>query len=384
MKFNLQLFLAIFLVSFLIHFSYFRLIIFVDQAKWINRTVYLSQDIFTSSPHITFYDANHDYRYGSHPGTAFLLPAALLYKLGLSGPSSLLFAIIILTSFCTASIAAVCHYLRPSSLWWLAAAIILFIHPLYFYSTPTNAIIGPITALLFLLVLVVYEQRHRPLSVNFALFTAFILGLGLSTRLHDTVFIGAPLITFMGAYVNKQRLALMILASAFFAFILNPFLWFIPIEYLKTAILRTSSHIIYTGTPGFHLTPLWVLYYTPLTIISLSLAILSFILARKKVPVSSPFLLTLCLITTVFAGLFLTANYQTLRYFYPLIFTWDILLPLFLLSLSDSVNFSFITSSRHTILARQSLRLFIIVIIIFGFGFLTAYNLLLPGSQGMI
>lgn len=383
-KFNLHLFFAIFLVSLLVHFSYFRQITFADYDKWVTRTINLSQDILTLSPHITFYDANQNYRYGSHPGTTFILPAALLYKAGLSGSLSLLFAITFLTSLLTAAITTTCRYLRPHSYWWLVVAIILFIHPLYFYGTPTNVIIGPTIALLFLLALVVYEQRKHLLSVYLVLFISFIIGLGLSTRLHDTVFIGAPLIASMRAYVSNKRLTLMILASAFFAFILNPFLWFIPIEYLKTVILRTSSHIVYAGSPGFLLTPLWALHYTPLTIISITLAILLFVFVRKKLPVSSPFLLTLLLITAITTGLFLTAKFQTLRYFYPLIFTWDIFLPLFLLRLSDSIRFPFITSLRYTTLARHFTRIVIMAIIVFGFGFLTIYNLILPGSQGLI
>ena len=383
-KFNSHLFLAVFFVSFLIHSSYFRLITFADYDKWVARTINLSEDILTPSPQIRFFDVNHEYRYGSHPGTTFLLPAASLYKLGLPGPTSLFLSITFISSFLTASIAAACHHLRPRSPWWLISSIILFIHPLYFYSTPTNAIIGPITALLFLLALVVYEQRKQSLSVGLILFISFIFGLGLSTRLHDTVFIGAPLITFIGAYVRKKHLILMILAAALFAFVLNPFLWFIPLEYLKTAILRTSSHLAYTGMPGFNLTLLWALYYTPLTIISIALAVVSFIFARKKLPVSSPFLLTLFLITAITIGLFRSANFKTLRYFYPLIFTWDIFLPLFLLCLSDNIYFPFISSVRSALYARHLTRLVLMVIVVFGFAFLTAYNLLLPGSQGLI
>lgn len=383
-KHNVHIFLSIFLIAFLVHSSYFRVITFADNHKWIARTINLSEDILTRPLQINFYDANHNYRYGAHPGTTILLPAAILYKFGLAGSSSLLFAIILLTSLLTACIASTCYYLRPRSPWWLISAIILFIHPLYFYGTPTNVIIGPAIALLFLLALVVYEHRSRPLSAPFALFISFIIGLGLSTRLPDTVFITVPLVVFMSAYITFRRLFLIVVASLFFAFLFNPFFWFIPIEYIKTIILRTSSHLVYTASPGFQLTPLWVLYYTPLTIISLTLAVLSFIYARKIIPVSTPFLLTLFLITATTIGLFLTADFKTLRYFYPLIFIWDILLPLFLLRLVDEIQFSFITSARSSTVCRQLIRLVVVCTVIFGFGFLTVYNLALPGPQGLI
>lgn len=383
-QFNTPLFLAIFLVSFLMQSSYFRMMPFIDNDKWVSRTINLSQDIFTRPVHLNFYDENNNPRYSPHPGTTITLLSALLHKSGLSGQASLIFAITLLTSLLAASIASVCHYLRPHSPWWLVAAIIIIIHPLYFYSTPTNAIIGPVTALLFLLALTVYEKRSQPISLSLTSFISFVVGLGLSTRIHDTVFIAAPLFAFIGAYISTRRLLLMMAASALFAILLNPFYWFVPIEFIKGAILRTSSSIIYTGFPGFHLTPLWALYYTPLTIISIVLAVMFFIYARPKLPLSAPFLLTLFLITAATIGLFVSVKSQTLRYLYPLIFTWDILLPLFLLRLSDQIHFPFITNARYLVLARQLTRLFIISAIVFGFGFLTVYNLILPGSTGLI
>lgn len=383
-RFNTPLFLAIFLVSFLVQSGYFRMMLFIDNEKWVSRTINLSQDVFTRPVHLDFYDENNNPRYSPHPGTTITLISALLYKSGQSGQASLIFAITLLTSFLAASIASVCHYLRPYSPWWLVAAIIIIIHPLYFYSTPTNAIIGPVTALLFLLALTVYEKRSQTISLGLISFIAFVIGLGLSTRIHDTVFIAAPLLAFIGAYIGTKRLMFMIVASALFAILFNPFYWFVPIEFIKEAILRTSSSIVYTGFPGFHLTPLWVLYYTPLTIISIVLAIMLFIYARPELPLSSPFLLTLFLITATTLGLFLSVKSQTLRYLYPLIFTWDILLPLFLLRLSDQIQFPFITNVRHLAFTRQLTRLVIVSAIVFGFSLLAAYNLILPGSTGLI
>ena len=193
-----------------------------------------------------------------------------------------------------------------------------------------------------------------------------------------------PKINPKSGIINVKMIARIEKRLYLFAILFNPFYWFAPIEYIKTIILRTSSHIVYTGSPGFQLTPLWVLYYTPLTTISIFLAVLFFIYARPTLPLSSPFLLTLFLITAATSSLFLSAKSQTLRYLYPLIFTWDILLPLFLLRLSDQIHFPFITNVRYLTLARQLTRLFIVSAIVFGFSFLAIYNLILPGFQGAI
>jgi hypothetical protein len=358
--------------------------IFADNAKWITRAENLSQDLLTRPVQINFYDENHDFRYGAHPGTTIIMPAALLFKLGLSGQSSLTYSIALLASLLTASIATICLYLRPDSLWWLSAAIIIMIHPLYFYGTPTNVIIGPTIALLFLLALVIYEHRVEIAPLRLLFLFSLVVGFGLSTRLPITVFLAAPLITFIAAYISFKRLLLAVAASVFFAVLFNPFYWFLPLEYIKTIILRTSSHIAYTGAPGFSLTPLWVLYFTPLTVISISVALLTFLLFRQNMPVAPPFLLTLLLVTAATSGLFLSAAFKTLRYFYPLIFIWDILLPLFLLRLSDFIQLPFIIRTDQVKVARQLIRLVVVGVITFSFGFLCVYNLILPGSQGLI
>src|SRR3989338_1033458 len=377
-------FLAVLLVSFVVQVSYYHTISLADDVKWVERVKNLSHDILQLPIHIDFKDNHDNFRYGGHPGTSILLQAAIAFRLGAHPQYSLLATIAFINALVIASIVLTCHTLRPYSSWWLIAGFIVTIHPLYFYGTPTNVVIGPTIALLFLLALLVYEKRSRPLYTRLAWFISFIIGLGLSTRLPDTTFIAVPLIVFMSAYISFQHLLLIVAASIFFAILFNPFFWFIPIEYIKTIILSTASHIVDTGSPGFQLTPLWVLYYTPLTTISIFLAVLSFICNRKKIPVSAPFLLTLFLITAATSSLFLSAKSQTLRYLYPLIFTWDILLPLFLLRLSDQIHFPFITNVRYLTLARQLTRLFIVSAIVFGFSFLAIYNLILPGFQGAI
>jgi len=62
----------------------------------------------------------------------------------------------------------------------------------------------------------------------------------------------------------------------------------------------------------------------------------------------------------------------------------DILFPLFLLHLTDQLCFPFIVSASNLTGAHRLARFFIVSVIIFGYGFLTAYNLILPGSPELI
>lgn len=382
---NTHLFWSVFLVAFLVLTAYWQLFVFIDFSRWIDRTLNLANDVFTPPVHLELFDQNDDFRYGPHPGTAIILPAAIFYKLGLSVHSSLLLSITLLVSFLTAAIVATCHYLRPHSIWWLNVAAILCLHPLYYYGTPTNVVFAPIVPLLYLLALVIYEQKTQPLSLRFAIFIAFIIGLGLSVRLHTTLFFAPPLLAFMASYIRpRHRLWQIIAAALFFAFLLNPLYWFIPIQYTVFLVQYVYSHILYTATPGSNLSLLWALYYTPLSVISFILGGLLLVLTPRRLPLPKPFLLTLLLVTVITSVVFVSATAKTLRYFYSLIFLWDILFPLFLLHLVNQVRFPFITSQSSQTLARRLARLFVAGVIIFGYGWLTAYNLLLPGTAGLI
>lgn len=381
---NIILFLAVFLIALLVQSTYFQHFFFIDYDRWIDRTLNLANDILTPPAHLELFDQDNNFRYGPHPGTAIILPAALFYKLGLSVHSSLLLSITLLTSFLTAAIVSTCHYLRPHSFWWLVVAAILCLHPLYFYGTPTNVVFAPIIPLLTLLALVTYEQRTKPLSLRLAFFIAFVIGLGLSVRLHTTLFFAPPLLAFIASYTTPHRLRLIIVAAVLFAILLNPLYWFVPVQYTLFLIKYVYYHLLFTANPGSNLSLLWALYYTPLSIISLLLASLLVVLTPRHLPVPKPFLLALLLITSFTVAIFVSATAKTLRYFYSLIFLWDILFPLFLLHLVNQLRFPFIASQSNQTLARRLARLFVAGVIIFGYGYLTAYNLLLPGTAGLI
>src|SRR5882724_3384408 len=61
----------------------------------------------------------------SHPGTTIIIPAAFLMLFGVPSILALELTSAILTSLCIAIILYLCYLLRPRSLWWIGAAMLL-------------------------------------------------------------------------------------------------------------------------------------------------------------------------------------------------------------------------------------------------------------------
>jgi|GEM_PF-3359778 4-amino-4-deoxy-L-arabinose transferase-like glycosyltransferase len=385
MKSKLVIFFATFLVAFIIQTSYYQAIYLGDNDLWVQRLQNLSDDILRAPVHIDFKDSDDKFRYGAHPGTSIILPAAIFYRLGADPQKSLINTVALLNAFLIATTTLVCFKLRPKSPWYISTGIILSIHPLYFYGSPINVIIATATALMFLLALSIYENRNKPTLKYYLISFAAATGLGLATRLPITVIIAAPLFSFISAYINVKKVILTILIALFTAFILNPFLWLIPIEYMSTIILRTATHVVHVGIQVVAYTPALLIYYSPITPIAITFISILLFLPSYKPPVSRPFLITLILITGLVMSILFGSGFKTLRYLYPIIFTWDILFPLFLLHSTKHFDFSFLRSPQKQAKALFFTRLIVLTIIILSFSYLTCYNLSFPNTnQGLI
>jgi hypothetical protein len=104
---------------------------------------------------------------------------------------------------------------------------------------------------------------------------------------------------------------------------------------------------------------------------------------RSFIPLHSHFLGLLLFTTAINTVVFLTSPWQSLRYFFPLFFIWDSLLPLFLLHLSGHFHFDFKNRSLQKI-TRSLVQPIILIIIIFGHTYLLLYNFFIGFYRGLI
>ena len=76
------------------------------------------------------------------------------------------------------------------------------------------------------------------------------------------------------------------------------------------------------------------------------------------------FACTLIIMTSALYDVFLTANSQAERYFMPLIFIWQVFLPLFIFTFINHISFDFLKTKEMQEKARLFSKIFIVVILI--------------------
>ena len=292
-----------------------------DESVWTRRVEDMARDL-KSRPLI--FDAS---RYSGHPGMTVILGGGLLRLTGLSGLEALRFAMTILIAAAAAGIVTMCKVLRPERSWWVWAFVLATAHPNYLHASPTNAIA------MVLLTLAVLLAWRGPKA---AWLMGITLGLSAATRLPITVLIGAPLVLYIWRLSGWQSAATATATGLAALVATNPLLWQAPVEHMAHIFARSQVHYaqIVTISPSVQK----FLFPTALAWVSLALGVCVAVFAwrRPRLDFSPPASLIATLVVTSagVGAILLTAAGFSLRYFYPLILMWELLLPLFFLQLA--------------------------------------------------
>ena len=110
-----------------------------------------------------------------------------------------------------------------------------------------------------------------------------------------------------------------------------------PVQHFKDLIYKFSYHYSQYSVPNSIKASEWA-HAIPLSVISIVCSLV--ILNRRPRLLVIPFqiLITFLGITFVTSVIIFTSKYQAIRYFYPIIIVWEILLPLFALQLLSNIN----------------------------------------------
>jgi hypothetical protein len=294
---------------------------FIDKTMWANQIVwYLNQD-----PRV--FDFNAAY---GHPGGTLVGLGSLLYRYcGLSSSVALSVSMSLYIAAATAACSVLCLRLRPQTLWWLAAAFILTFNRIYIFSTPPTATVLPLITLMVLSTWWLWQENtSRPQWIYFA--WGAIGGLAAATRLDITLLLGAAMFPLV-CYRGRLRALPPMLAGASLAFFAaDPFLWFMPLQHLKDLLHKFTYHYAqFQSKDTIRLTE--YLYALPLTVASMVWG--GVLLARRRLErlMPLPLFVGFSAATVLATALILTSDFQAVRYFYPLIMVWEILLALFAL-----------------------------------------------------
>lgn len=367
---SVYLFLVVFVLSFVIQSFIWQVDTFTDEGVWLERARHLASDLKNQTREFNQSD------YGGHPGMAGVALTALLHRTGLSLITSMRLSVALINSAMIAGIGVVSYRLRPDTLWWLGAISIVAFHPFYIHASPTNAVIAPAIVLMFLLVLWLYEHPDTT-GKSPAVLLGIVIGAALATRFTDSLLLGGMLLFFLALSHGIRPVILMSGAALATSILLNPLMWFAPLEHLTYIFSRAELHL--NQILLHNLTWVDFVQFTPLALISIALALVLLFLKEKikPSPVPLPFIGLMLAATIVTTAILLWAKSHSLRYYGPLIFTWEAFLPLWLLHLLRSISFE-TESVQQRKLMSTVLKVAVIVLLAGGQLLLLLYSLFVP------
>ncbi len=360
--------LGIFFIAFLgLQLIIWNNVVITDGLLWERRIDSMSQDLIEG---VTF-----DLRkYSGHPGTTILLTGSAFKYVGASNAVALRLGLsVLMAAILTAIVETIRRYDRHP-LWPYVAGSVLALHPLLAQSSPTNAVSG---ALLVLVVLMTLQfEMKKPLTRTHVATLGVALGALVATRFAT----GGLLSILVAGYLLYKRksfssLPTLVIVSLLTFFILDPLLWQAPIEHIEYLFGRANLHL--RAAESTSLTLRRFVMFSPFALLGIAFAILHLLFPRRlKTPLPLTWLTFASLVTAIFSAIFLLARTQSLRYFYPLIFLWEALLPLFILHLAMSIQFPVQPAQQAR--AKQIMQYLIVALLIGGQFVLLVYTLTLP------
>jgi len=333
-----HLFIAAFFVACLGQgFVYFNVGI-LDEGFWSDQARFVE----AGSPEQ--YNPAHAY---GHPGGPIILGTIAVHHVAKAAyETALPVFLTIFNGMVIAAITTLCRRLRPDSLWWLPVLGTLSFDKLYAVSTPTSAVAGPLLVLLTLLTLRIVEQgaASRRGSAGWSV----VAGLAVATRFDigaiTTLFLFVVLATTLRW---RKLIGMAVAAFAVFA-VCDPYMWYMPVRHVGDLLGKAALHH-QTFTPN-RLDPGEVVSLSAQAFLGLAFTLLTQTVpgvTRKKLP--AVFVWALIALTVALYAVFLSASYQAVRYFIPIVFIWQSILPLQLFELVEGLPFpSLRTESART------------------------------------
>lgn len=349
----LHVFLSTFLVALLVQGWLWQHIEFIDKYMWINHLQHV----------VRMDDQVFDKTVYGHPGTPAMDIAIAVHWLFRIGPEpALLGSLALLNSLSIASAATLAFILKPASRWWLALAGMLMVNRLYFSSTPPTAVISPLLTFIILLTWWLYK-KGKLVRWPETILWGVSLGIAGATRADMSGLFALGMLALLIFRLPWLKTTAMILLALGTFSAVDPFMWWMPIRHVFDLLHVMRFH--YAEYDHYRLSLTALLLISPLSLISLALATVWAALHRRlPQPVPRSFMVWLITLTLGIGAILLRSQFQADRYFFPLAFLWEALLPLFLLEGVKQLRFDWIRStyiSRLTHRLATSFVLFLLV-----------------------
>jgi len=262
-----------------------------------------------------------------HPGTAILLPTAALIATGASPKVALNLTIALFVSVCTALICAMCLILRPQSLWWLGAAVLMICNPLYISATVPGAVAGALVTLF--VILVFYARNLKMISGKMLGILGICAGVLLATRIDTGLAAGFFSFIYI-AYLVRTRVWIFTAVSFLTFLALDPYLWTAPMQHLEgiAELVKSNATVTSSGDLTYTLSAM------SLALLALTLALLT-LLRKELTSVPADFILYIAAMFIIVCTALSFSAFRPVRYFFPFSNALEVFLPLFVFDLIE-------------------------------------------------
>lgn len=300
----------------------------LDGQMWADQARYVQ----TNNPN----QFNFLAAYG-HPGATVIDGVILIHTLGRTSYSvSMVIFLTLFNALLIAAICTLCFKLYPKNLWWLGTLIMFSSNVLFASATPPSAVVSLLIVLLALISLYIYQSGIvNPIW-------AILAGLAVATRADIGSISALAFWVFLKLKLGWKKIFSLGLGAGLTFIIVDTYMWYMPIQHLKDLIHKMTFH--YADYTVIHLAFPELVQISDIALISIFLTF-GFIFLKKKLkfPLPTSFAVICGILTIICSTIFLTARSQAPRYFMPLIFIWELIFPLLILTLISKVK----QSAKH-------------------------------------
>ena len=294
---------------------------YLDEAYWEGGAALLAAGKSIAPDNLVF----------GYPGSTLIFPNAALILLGFSAEISFKLVVAFYLAILTASAALLGLILRPQSVWWIALVIIFLTNPLYYSGTPPSIVLPALITLIALFLLYIFERKITSVYAYIGL--GVLCGIALATRF-DFSMLFLLCVTVFLLFTRKLKGAfLLCVAAVSTCFLATPFIWIHALSYLLAVYLKIAEHLSNPIGFAYDTGPL----IPPIVCMILSIYLGGRSFLRNEDAIPRPILVWLYFVTIVLGGVLYSLSFHPIWYFFPMIFLWQALLPLFAFHLLERV-----------------------------------------------
>ncbi len=262
----------------------------------------------------------------ANPGTPVLELGTLLHTLfGVSFNNAVTLSVSALVALAVAACSVVCFALQPESPWWLAAAGTLLLNRFCISTTPPSAVAMPLIVLIVLGAWWIMNQQTAPARKYFLGWGA-VVGFACATRIEVSLLVAAPFSLLLVQRHGRRMLVPMVAAALAVFFLADPYLWTMPMQHLSDLVRRFTINYARYQNMSVYADDLvhTLLLAAPSCVWCLIL------LAQKRLPRILPgkIITVLTGISMLMFIVVFSSNHKPVRYFFPVMAVWEVILPL--------------------------------------------------------